>query len=51
MVDGQARYSPMCNERGGVVDDMVVYRFHDDCYMMVVNAANHQKDADWSAPT
>ena len=47
MADGQVRYSPMCNERGGVVDDMVVYRFHDDCYMMVVNAANHQKDADW----
>ena len=43
MADGQVRYSPMCNERGGVVDDMVVYRFHDDCYMMVVNAANHQK--------
>ena len=47
MADGQVRYSPMCNERGGVVDDMVVYRFRDDCYMMVVNAANHQKDADW----
>ena len=26
MADGQVRYSPMCNERGGVVDDMVVYR-------------------------
>ena len=48
MADGQVRYSPMCNERGGVVDDMVVYRFHDDCYMMVVNAANHQSDSSGS---
>lgn len=49
MVDGQVRYSPMCNEKGGVVDDLVAYRFSADCYMLVVNAANHEKDAKWVA--
>lgn len=42
MVDGQARYSLICNERGGVVDDILVYRFPDD-WMMVVNASNRAK--------
>ena len=47
MEDGQIRYSPMCNDKGGVVDDLIVYRIRSDCYMMVVNAANHDKDAKW----
>ncbi len=47
MEDGQVKYSPMCNDNGGVVDDLIVYRIHSDCYMMVVNAANHDKDAKW----
>ena len=47
MEDGQVRYSPMCNDKGGVVDDMVVYRFSGESYLMVVNAANHEKDAEW----
>lgn len=47
MADGQARYSPMCNERGGVVDDLIVYKVHDDCYFIVVNAANKDKDYTW----
>ena len=47
MYDGQVRYSPMCNDKGGVVDDLIVYRIRSDCYMMVVNAANHDKDAAW----
>ena len=47
MEDGQVRYSPMCNDKGGVVDDLIVYRIRSDCYMMVVNAANHDKDAAW----
>ncbi|MDY2959983.1 MAG: glycine cleavage system aminomethyltransferase GcvT [Hornefia sp.] len=47
MEDGQARYSPMCNENGGVVDDMIVYKKNDYEYMMVVNAANKEKDFRW----
>jgi len=44
MVDGQARYSPMCNENGGCVDDLIVYKFAEDYYFVVVNAANRHKD-------
>lgn len=39
MYDGQVRYSPMCNEQGGVVDDILVYRLHETAYLLVVNAA------------
>lgn len=49
MHDGQARYSPMCNDAGGVVDDLLVYRFREDSYLLVVNAANRQKDKDFIA--
>lgn len=47
MYDGQARYSPMCNEQGGVVDDLIVYKIRDDHYFIVVNAANKDKDFTW----
>lgn len=47
MYDGQARYSPMCNENGGVVDDLIVYKIRDDHYFIVVNAANKDKDFAW----
>lgn len=47
MADGQARYSPMCNEKGGVVDDLIVYKVREDCYFIVVNAANKDKDYAW----
>ena len=42
----QAQYSLMCYEHGGIVDDLIVYRFPDR-YMMVVNAANIEKDWNW----
>ncbi len=42
----QVQYSAMCYEDGGIVDDLLVYRF-DDFYMLVVNASNLQKDWDW----
>ena len=41
---GGARYSPMCNKNGGVVDDLIVYKIKNDEYLIVVNAANRQKD-------
>ena len=47
MADGQARYSPMCNEAGGVVDDLIVYKVRDELYFIVVNAANKDKDFAW----
>lgn len=47
MYDGQARYSPMCNEHGGVVDDLIVYKIKDHHYFIVVNASNKDKDFAW----
>ncbi len=47
MVDGQVKYSPMCNEEGGVVDDLLVYRKAVDSYLIVINAANRDKDVQW----
>jgi aminomethyltransferase len=46
LVPGQALYSPMCHPHGGIVDDVLVYRFPDHL-MMVVNASNVAKDFDW----
>ncbi|MGH2561789.1 MAG: glycine cleavage system aminomethyltransferase GcvT [Thermomicrobiales bacterium] len=47
---GQAQYSMLPNERGGVIDDIIVYRRPDgDGYMVVINAANHDKDVAWLA--
>ena len=47
MVDGQARYAVMCNENGGCVDDLIVYKKCDDHYFIVVNASNKDKDFNW----
>jgi aminomethyltransferase len=44
---GRVRYTLMCNEEGGIVDDLVVCKMDDDRYMLVVNAANRDKDATW----
>jgi aminomethyltransferase len=43
MQTGQCRYSLVCNEQGGVHDDVIVYRFDEDEFMMVVNASNREK--------
>ena len=40
---GQCRYSLVCNERGGVRDDIIVYRMDDDEFLLVVNASNREK--------
>jgi aminomethyltransferase len=45
---GQVQYSAMCYPEGGIVDDLLVYRFSDH-YMMVVNAANLDKDFAWAS--
>jgi len=44
LVPGQVRYSPMCASDGGTVDDVLVYCFSKERYLMVVNAANDDKD-------
>ena len=44
---GQAQYSCFPNGKGGIVDDLLVYYFEPDKYMLVVNASNIQKDWDW----
>ncbi len=43
---GQVRYSLVCNESGGILDDVLVYRFNED-YMLVVNGANREKIVAW----
>lgn len=48
LVDGQAQYSAMCYPDGGIVDDLIVYRFNKNKYMMVVNASNIEKDYAWA---
>lgn len=47
MKNGQIRYSPMCYEDGGTVDDLLIYRYGEKCYLVVVNAANIDKDREW----
>ena len=44
---GQAQYSCFPNGKGGIVDDLLVYYFEPQKYMLVVNASNIQKDFDW----
>ena len=45
MADGRVRYSLLPNERGGAVDDVLVYRVNAEKYLVVVNGANVEKDA------
>jgi aminomethyltransferase len=45
--DGRGQYSLLPNDRGGCVDDIIVYRLAPDAFRMVVNASNHEKDVAW----
>ena len=47
LVDGQVQYSCMPNLEGGIVDDLLIYRFNAEKYMLVVNASNIEKDWNW----
>jgi aminomethyltransferase len=47
LVDGKVQYSCFPNGKGGIVDDLLVYRFNDQKYLLVVNAANIEKDWNW----
>jgi len=44
---GQAQYSCFPNEQGGIVDDLIVYYYEPEKYLLVVNAANIEKDWNW----
>lgn len=47
MTPGRCRYAVMCYEDGGAVDDVLIYKYADDHYMLVVNASNTAKDFAW----
>jgi aminomethyltransferase len=47
MKDFQAQYNLLLNERGGVIDDVIVYRLQSDVFFVCVNAANSDKDFSW----
>lgn len=47
LVDGQAQYSCLSDENGGIVDDLIVYKIKDNDYLLVVNAGNIDNDWNW----
>ena len=49
MTPGRCRYSMVCYEDGGTVDDVLVYKYSDTDYLVVVNASNTEKDFEWFA--
>lgn len=47
LYDGKAQYSALLNEDGGVIDDIIVYRFSNERYLLCVNASNADRDYAW----
>jgi len=47
LVGGKAQYSCLPNDKGGIVDDLIVYKIADEKYLLVVNASNIKKDWEW----
>ncbi|MDY0098746.1 MAG: glycine cleavage system aminomethyltransferase GcvT [Bacteroidales bacterium] len=47
LTDGKAQYTCFPNGKGGIVDDLLIYRFNPEKYLLVVNAANIEKDWNW----
>jgi aminomethyltransferase len=47
LIPGKAQYSCLPNDKGGIVDDLLIYRMSEDTYMLVVNASNIEKDWNW----
>lgn len=44
---GKAQYSCLPNDKGGIVDDLIIYRLEENAYLLVVNASNIEKDWQW----
>lgn len=49
LVPGKIQYSCLPNDKGGIVDDLLVYKINDEKYLLVVNASNMDKDWNWIA--
>jgi len=47
MTIGRVRYTLMCNDQGGIIDDLVICKMDEERYFLVVNAANREKDSAW----
>jgi len=47
LIIGKAQYSCLPNDKGGIVDDLLVYKIKEEEYLLVVNASNIEKDWDW----
>jgi aminomethyltransferase len=47
LADGEAQYTLLTNDEGGIVDDLIVYRFAHGQFLLVVNASNRQIDYEW----
>ncbi|KOY86218.1 glycine cleavage system protein T [bacterium 336/3] len=47
LTNGKAQYACLPNDKGGIVDDLLVYKIADNEYMLVVNASNIEKDWNW----
>jgi aminomethyltransferase len=47
LTDGKVQYSCFPNGKGGIVDDLLVYRINNETYLLVVNASNIEKDWNW----
>ena len=47
LTDNQVLYTPICNEQGGIIDDILVYKKHEKLFTLVVNCANVEKDLMW----
>ena len=47
VADFQAQYTLLCNNSGGVVDDVIIYKFSDEHFLFCVNASNSDKDFAW----
>ena len=48
---GRALYSPMCNEHGGIIDDLIVYQRTSDNYRLILNSATRSQDLQWLRET
>lgn len=47
LVPGKAQYSCLPNDKGGIVDDLIIYMIEENKYLLVVNASNIEKDWNW----
>ncbi|CAL28069.1 glycine cleavage system aminomethyltransferase GcvT [Staphylococcus carnosus] len=47
LTDNKAQYTALCNDKGGIIDDLITYKLDNQKYLLVVNAANTEKDYNW----